>query len=131
MPFILVEVTGLEPAASCSQSKRATNCATPRNIKLDKRKKSKTLSRASLPRRIVVAYRLRKSRLCRLLALEGIAAIKRLSTVLSCSQLRHTSNFQNLYYYTRKNAKSQSLRELLYLHFLRIIVSVENEVKYD
>ena len=27
---ILVEVTGLEPAASCSQSKRATNCATPR-----------------------------------------------------------------------------------------------------
>ena len=29
---ILVEVTGLEPAASCSQSKRATNCATPRFI---------------------------------------------------------------------------------------------------
>ena len=28
----LVEVTGLEPAASCSQSKRATNCATPRNV---------------------------------------------------------------------------------------------------
>ena len=27
----LVEVTGLEPAASCSQSKRATNCATPRS----------------------------------------------------------------------------------------------------
>ena len=26
----MVEVTGLEPAASCSQSKRATNCATPR-----------------------------------------------------------------------------------------------------
>jgi hypothetical protein len=26
----LVEVTGLEPAASCSQSKRAANCATPR-----------------------------------------------------------------------------------------------------
>ena len=28
--FRVVEVTGLEPAASCSQSKRATNCATPR-----------------------------------------------------------------------------------------------------
>ena len=26
----MVEVTGLEPAASCSQSRRATNCATPR-----------------------------------------------------------------------------------------------------
>ena len=26
----MVEVTGLEPAASCSQSTRATNCATPR-----------------------------------------------------------------------------------------------------
>ena len=30
--FFLVEVTGLEPAASCSQSRRATNCATPRSI---------------------------------------------------------------------------------------------------
>ena len=30
----LVEVTGLEPAASCSQSKRATNCATPRYLVL-------------------------------------------------------------------------------------------------
>ena len=30
----LVEMTGFEPAASCSQSKRATNCATPRGIKL-------------------------------------------------------------------------------------------------
>lgn len=28
----LVEVTGLEPAASCSQSRRATNCATPRYL---------------------------------------------------------------------------------------------------
>ena len=28
--FLMVEVTGLEPAASCSQSRRATNCATPR-----------------------------------------------------------------------------------------------------
>ena len=28
--LFMVEVTGLEPAASCSQSKRATNCATPR-----------------------------------------------------------------------------------------------------
>ena len=27
----LVEVTGLEPAASSSQNWRATNCATPRN----------------------------------------------------------------------------------------------------
>ena len=27
---LLVGVTGFEPAASCSQSKRATNCATPR-----------------------------------------------------------------------------------------------------
>ena len=27
----LVGVTGLEPAASCSQSRRATSCATPRN----------------------------------------------------------------------------------------------------
>ena len=26
----MVGVTGFEPAASCSQSKRATNCATPR-----------------------------------------------------------------------------------------------------
>ncbi len=26
----LVGVTGLEPTASCSQSRRATNCATPR-----------------------------------------------------------------------------------------------------
>ena len=26
----MIEVTGHEPAASCSQSKRATNCATPR-----------------------------------------------------------------------------------------------------
>ncbi len=31
----LVGVTGLEPAASCSQSRRATNCATPRNIVID------------------------------------------------------------------------------------------------
>ncbi len=32
MRFIktMVEVTGLEPAASCSQSRRATTCATPR-----------------------------------------------------------------------------------------------------
>ncbi len=30
--FFLVGVTGFEPATSCSQSKRATNCATPRNI---------------------------------------------------------------------------------------------------
>ena len=28
----LVGVTGFEPAASCSQSKRATNCATPRYL---------------------------------------------------------------------------------------------------
>ena len=28
--FILVGVRGLEPRASCSQSRRATNCATPR-----------------------------------------------------------------------------------------------------
>ena len=28
----VVEVTGLEPAESCSQSRRATNCATPRNL---------------------------------------------------------------------------------------------------
>ena len=27
---VMVEVTGLEPAASCSQSRRATTCATPR-----------------------------------------------------------------------------------------------------
>ena len=27
-------MTGLEPAASCSQSKRATNCATPRNCEV-------------------------------------------------------------------------------------------------
>ena len=30
----MVEVTGLEPAASCSQSKRATTCATPRTTVL-------------------------------------------------------------------------------------------------
>ena len=29
----MVEVTGLEPAASSSQNWRATSCATPRNIK--------------------------------------------------------------------------------------------------
>ena len=29
---IMVEVTGLEPAASCSQSRRATTCATPRYV---------------------------------------------------------------------------------------------------
>ena len=29
-PVLLVEMTGLEPAASCSQSRRATNCATSR-----------------------------------------------------------------------------------------------------
>ena len=29
-PSFLVGVTGFEPAASCSQSRRATNCATPR-----------------------------------------------------------------------------------------------------
>ena len=28
----LVGVTGFEPATSCSQSKRATNCATPRKL---------------------------------------------------------------------------------------------------
>ncbi len=28
-PGFLVRVTGFEPAASCSQSRRATNCATP------------------------------------------------------------------------------------------------------
>ena len=32
--FILVEVTGLEPAASWSQTTRATNCATPRSYSL-------------------------------------------------------------------------------------------------
>ncbi len=32
--FILVEVTGLEPAASWSQTTRATNCATPRSYNL-------------------------------------------------------------------------------------------------
>ena len=30
-PF-MVEVTGLEPMASWSRTKRATNCATPRNV---------------------------------------------------------------------------------------------------
>ncbi len=30
--FLKVGVTGFEPAASCSQSRRATNCATPRTI---------------------------------------------------------------------------------------------------
>ena len=30
---ILVGVKGLEPPTSCSQSRRATNCATPRNNK--------------------------------------------------------------------------------------------------
>ena len=28
-PCLVVGVTGFEPAASCSQSRRATNCATP------------------------------------------------------------------------------------------------------
>ena len=32
--FIMVEVTGLEPAASWSQTTRATNCATPRSYNL-------------------------------------------------------------------------------------------------
>ena len=31
--FNLVEVTGFEPAASWSRTKRATNCATPRKFK--------------------------------------------------------------------------------------------------
>ena len=30
--ILLVEVTGIEPATSWSQTTRATNCATPRNI---------------------------------------------------------------------------------------------------
>ena len=30
--FDIVGVTGFEPAASCSQSRRATNCATPRTF---------------------------------------------------------------------------------------------------
>lgn len=30
--FLVVGVTGFEPAASTSQMSRATNCATPRNI---------------------------------------------------------------------------------------------------
>ena len=30
--LFLVEMTGLEPAASCSQSTRATSCATSRHI---------------------------------------------------------------------------------------------------
>ena len=29
--LFMVGVTGFEPAASCSQSRRATSCATPRN----------------------------------------------------------------------------------------------------
>ena len=33
MLTILVGVTGFEPAASTSQMSRATNCATPRNIR--------------------------------------------------------------------------------------------------
>ena len=31
----MVGVTGFEPAASCSQSRRATNCATPRFFAVD------------------------------------------------------------------------------------------------
>ncbi len=31
IPSVLVGMTGFEPATSCSQSKRATNCATSRN----------------------------------------------------------------------------------------------------
>ena len=32
LSLFLVEVTGFEPATSCSQSRRATNCATPRSF---------------------------------------------------------------------------------------------------
>ena len=34
LPDFLVGVAGFEPTASWSRTKRATNCATPRNIKL-------------------------------------------------------------------------------------------------
>ena len=38
VPFcVLVGMTGFEPATSCSQSRRATNCATSRNIIKNKR----------------------------------------------------------------------------------------------
>ena len=40
----MVEVTGLEPAASCSQSKRATNCATPRNMCISGQKETYSIS---------------------------------------------------------------------------------------
>ena len=43
--FLLVEVTGLEPAASCSQSRRATNCATPRYCVFDYKKQARFLLR--------------------------------------------------------------------------------------
>ena len=32
----MVEVTGIEPATSWSQTTRATNCATPRNLSYNK-----------------------------------------------------------------------------------------------
>ena len=54
----MVEVTGLEPAASCSQSKRATNCATPRYEILSDRKgkihNEDALALLARPSRIVV-----------------------------------------------------------------------------
>ena len=49
----LVGVTGFEPAASTSQMSRATNCATPRCIKLYQRKLEKSSST------VVVKYRVK------------------------------------------------------------------------
>ena len=49
----LVGVTGFEPAASTSQMSRATNCATPRFIKLYQRRLEKSSST------VVVKYRVK------------------------------------------------------------------------
>ena len=51
----MVGVTGLEPATSCSQSTRATNCATPRLKEMGLYEKGSLLS-TPLKVRIAVTY---------------------------------------------------------------------------
>ena len=47
----LVEVTGLEPAASCSQNRSAANCATPRygSLPRTRTEKQRILSAHAIP----------------------------------------------------------------------------------
>lgn len=57
LPFhIMVGVTGFEPAASTSQMSRATNCATPRKLKLLYHKSNK-LSSTKFNKNVLTIYR--------------------------------------------------------------------------